>query len=159
MIILKLTLYLLLINGIPVVASRLLGKRFSMALDLGLSLPDGRRLLGESKTWRGLILATLAAALVAPAVGLSLMQGAAFGLASLLGDAMTSFLKRRLAMPPHAHAPVLDQTLEVILPLWWLHEPLGIGLHDGLAVWALFLGCHIILSPLLYRLGVRLVPW
>ena len=44
-------------NAAPVVLKRLLSDRYSTPVDGGLVLRDGRRLLGPSKTWRGVAFA------------------------------------------------------------------------------------------------------
>ena len=81
----------------------------------------GRRLLGDSKTWRGVVVAVVgcaAAALVqkplaahVPAVCLidyrdvePLWFGAAMGAGAMLGELPNSFVKRRLGIPPGATA-------------------------------------------------------
>ena len=46
-----------LANGTPVLAKLLLGGRWVWPVDFGLMLPDGNRLLGDAKTWRGVLLA------------------------------------------------------------------------------------------------------
>jgi len=43
--------------------------------------------------------------------------GLVFSLAALLGDSVTSFIKRRLGLVSGGHAPGLDQALESLLPL------------------------------------------
>ena len=43
--------------------------------------------------------------------------GLVFSLAALLGDSVTSFIKRRLGLVSGGHAPGLDQVLESLLPL------------------------------------------
>lgn len=43
--------------------------------------------------------------------------GLVFSLVALLGDSVTSFIKRRLGLVAGGHAPGLDQVLESLLPL------------------------------------------
>ncbi len=77
-------------------------------LDLGLKWMDGERIFGDHKTFRGL----LAGLLVGTIIGA--MQGRDFigffqSLGALLGDLMSSFLKRRLKRKPGQWTPVLDE--------------------------------------------------
>lgn len=119
-------------------AARLLGTRWDAPLDGGVALRDGTRLLGSHKTWRGLVAAVVCCAIVARFAGLGFGLGAAFGALALLGDAASSFIKRRLRMRPGAEVLGLDQLAEAILPLIVLQGPLGLGLADILIVAAAF---------------------
>ena len=58
-LILQLLILLMLANGIPVVAKKVLGERFACPLDRGVEFVDGRPLIGRSKTRRGVLLAVL----------------------------------------------------------------------------------------------------
>jgi CDP-diglyceride synthetase len=40
---------------------------------------------------------------------------------AMLGDSLSSFIKRRLAMPPSAMAIGIDQAPDSVLPLIYLH--------------------------------------
>ena len=82
-------------NGTPVIAKRLLGDRFAVSLDGGLVLPDGAPLFGRSKTVRGIVLAVLVTAAGAPLVVLDWRIGAIVGATAMLGDLVSSFVKRR----------------------------------------------------------------
>jgi CDP-2,3-bis-(O-geranylgeranyl)-sn-glycerol synthase len=101
-------------------------------------LAAGHRLLGEHKTWRGLAAAMLAGALVAPWLALPPWQGAVAGLLAIAGDACSSFLKRRLALPPGAWVPGLDQLPEAVLPLLLPWRALGLDLVQFAAAIAAF---------------------
>jgi CDP-2,3-bis-(O-geranylgeranyl)-sn-glycerol synthase len=115
-------------------------------IDLGKYFPDGRRILGNGKTIRGLVAGTacgivvgviqigLAPRLIASGVldnwpmfhgalgayslcTLSIVFLMAFG--SLLGDSGESFIKRRLDLERGAMFPVADQ-LDFVLGAWVL---------------------------------------
>ncbi|HEX5050448.1 MAG TPA: CDP-archaeol synthase [Planctomycetota bacterium] len=113
-------------NTAPVVAASLAGQRAAWPLDCGLVLGDGRRLLGGHKTWRGLAAATLAAGAVALAFGLAFRVGALAGASTIAGDALSSFVKRRLDRAPGAWIPGLDQLPESVLPLAVSWHALGL---------------------------------
>jgi CDP-2,3-bis-(O-geranylgeranyl)-sn-glycerol synthase len=104
-------------------------------MDFGRTLRDGERLLGDGKTWRGLVGGTLSGAVLglllflpfglaapdsswsfgAPQTDLASAAPTAFAasavlaLGALLGDVVGAFIKRRLHKPRGAKAPVLDQ--------------------------------------------------
>ncbi len=119
-------LLLILANSLPWIAGRVLGRRWGAPLDLGVTFPDGRPLLGSHKTWRGVAAAAGGCALVAAMVGLHAWTGAAFAALSMLGDAISSFCKRRLAIGPGLDVPLLDPLPEALLPLLVLRTSLGL---------------------------------
>ncbi len=85
-------------NMAPVFAARynwLAG--LNIPLDFGYQWNNGA-LLGSNKTVRGLLVGVIAAAIVGWLQG-DLLLGAGLGLGALLGDAIKSFLKRRLNIP------------------------------------------------------------
>jgi CDP-2,3-bis-(O-geranylgeranyl)-sn-glycerol synthase len=53
-------------NGAPVVAKKLLGSRFALALDGGKTFFDGHPILGPSKTIRGIAVSIVASVVSAP---------------------------------------------------------------------------------------------
>lgn len=158
LITLELFVMLVLANGAPVVAAALLKKRWSAPVDGGRLWRDGRPVLGNSKTWRGVVSGALACALFALMTGLGFVFGLLFGLLGLAGDMLSSFIKRRLGLASSARALGLDQIPEALLPMllavWWL----PVSLWVALLVVVLFTLSNIYGSPLLYRLGIRRQP-
>ena len=152
-------LLLLVANGAPVLASKLLADRAAWPIDAGLVLADGRPLLGASKTWRGLLAAMLATALAGGLLGVGWGLGAWFGLLAMLGDLAASFTKRRLGIPPSGRARFLDQLPEALLPLAVLREPLGLDWADVLIAASAFTLFEWLVSPWLYRLHIRQRPY
>ena len=130
---------LALANTAPWAAGRLLRSRGAAPLDCGATLADGSRLLGDHKTWRGLIAGALACGLATQWLGHGWALGIAFGTLSLTADAATSFVKRRLRHAPGSELPGLDQLPEALLPLIVLARPLALGLLDAIAIAAVFL--------------------
>ncbi len=95
-------------NGAPVIFG---GGR---PIDLGKRLPDGQRILGDHKTFRGFISGIVAGTLVglicSYIFSMNLMIIALpASLGALLGDMAGAFLKRRLHMAPGDALPVVDQ--------------------------------------------------
>lgn len=146
-------------NGTPIFASKLFGKRFETPLDGGLKFFDGRPLLGSSKTLRGLLLSLACTTLAAPLLGYDWVIGAGLAGASMLGDLLSSFIKRRLALPTHSQAPALDQIPESLLPLLLLRKQLALGYGEIAAILLLFIVLEIVLSRLLFRLQIRDRPY
>ncbi|RME33961.1 MAG: CDP-archaeol synthase [Gammaproteobacteria bacterium] len=156
---LKVLMLIVLANGMPVILRNLLGDRLGRPIDGGRRLRDGRPLFGPGKTWRGVAGAVVSTTLAAPLAGLSPGFGALSGLLAMTGDLLGSFLKRRIGVEPHGRAPGLDQVPESLLPALAAHWLLGLSWSGVLLVTALFTAGELLLSPLLYRLGIRQRPW
>jgi CDP-2,3-bis-(O-geranylgeranyl)-sn-glycerol synthase len=148
---------------------------------------DGRRVLGASKTWSGFLFGTFFAMpfallqawliLIAPP---NLQLVPTFGptvvdaipvavllcAGPLVGDALGSFVKRRLGLESGARAVLLDQLPFVLVPV-------GVGLvvfpatfvpvfgnWQGI-LWlvVLTLGFHVGFNWIGYKLGAKKVPW
>lgn len=136
-------------NGGPWLTGRLLGERWGAPVDLGLTLPDGRRILGSHKTWRGLGAGVIAAALVGLLTGLNLSVGAGFGVLALAGDLLSSAVKRRLGRAPGCDVPIVDQLPEASLPLVLLARPLGLNASTIVVVVVVF--CLLNMATTLLR--------
>jgi CDP-2,3-bis-(O-geranylgeranyl)-sn-glycerol synthase len=159
LVIVEILILLGVANGTPIFASRLLGKRFNAPLDGGLKLPDGRPLFGPSKTVRGLVLSVVCTMLAAALLGFEWITGAGLASASMFGDLLSSFIKRRLGLRVHSQAFGLDQVPESLLPLLVLRQHLGLGYGDIVIIIATFIVLELLLSRLLYRLHVRDRPY
>lgn len=159
LVIFKILILLGVANGTPIFATRLFGKRFNAPLDAGLKFPDGRPLFGLSKTVRGLVLSVVCTTLVAPLLGFEWIIGAGLASASMFGDLLSSFTKRRLGLRTHSQAFGLDQVPESLLPLLVLRQQLGIGYDDIAIIIAAFIVLELVLSRLLYKLHIRSQPY
>jgi hypothetical protein len=146
-------------NGTPIIAKKLLKDRFAAPLDAGMRFPDGYPIFGKSKTLRGLLIAIACTALVASLVGLSWTTGAVLGAASMAGDLLSSFIKRRLGLPPHAQAFGLDQIPEALLPVLLLRAQLGLSVGDIALLVVAFVAVEIVLSRVLFLLRIRDEPY
>ncbi|MDA9426323.1 MULTISPECIES: CDP-archaeol synthase [Bradyrhizobium] len=152
-------LLLTLANGSPVVAKKLFGSRFALALDGGVSFFDGRPVFGASKTVRGLVASTVVTAIGATVFGLSFQLGALVAIAAMAGDLFSSFLKRRMNLPPSSQALGLDQVPESLFPLLACRDMLGLNYADVfLTVWIFLVG-ELAISRVLYTLRVRDQPY
>lgn len=153
-------LFLILVaNGAPVVLARLLGDRFAFPLDAYRCLDDGFRILGNSKTLRGLVVSVATTSLAAVLIGHSAVSGLLVGTFAMLGDLSTSFAKRRLRLAESSRAFALDTLPEAMFPTVALAIS---GLVTAIDVVTLSVGFVLtaaILSPVLHSLGVRRQPY
>jgi CDP-2,3-bis-(O-geranylgeranyl)-sn-glycerol synthase len=153
-------------------------------MDFGRLARDGRRLLGDGKTWRGfaggilsgVVLGTILTAAGAAAPVLSfgpapdfLRPVALLATGALLGDVIGAFFKRRRGLPRGAKAPGLDQ-YDFLLGAFLLlaiGDPgfLGATYFTGDRLFGLLL--VIVITPALhravnivgYRMGRKKEPW
>jgi len=100
-------------------------KNYSAPVDGGRSF-GGKRVLGDGKTWRGLLCGVVAGVSVGllqmrlhptssiNLIPMTLLLAFLLSLGALSGDMVASFFKRRWGLISGAHAPLLDQ-LDYIL--------------------------------------------
>src|SRR6266436_6019889 len=148
-VILQLLILLMLANGTPVIAKKLLGDRYSYPLDGNLTFANGRPLFGRSKTIRGIVLTVLVTTASAPLVGLVAMAG----------DLASSFSKRRLNLPSSSRASGLDQVPESLFPLLACRNLLSLAAADIAVCVVMFFVGEVVLSRLLYALHLRDRPY
>jgi len=157
--ILQLLVLMTLANGTPIVAKKIFGLRFARPLDTGILFFDGRPLFGPSKTIRGIVASILITTASAPLIGLDLTIGAIVAGATIAGDLFSSFVKRRLNLPPSSQALGLDQVPESLFPLLACRDALSLTIADiALGVGIFFIG-ELILSRLLYQVYLRDEPY
>jgi CDP-2,3-bis-(O-geranylgeranyl)-sn-glycerol synthase len=156
---LRLLLLLGVANSAPIAARRLLADRWAAPLDGGLTFVDGRPLLGPGKTIRGVAAAVVATALASWVLGMSPQVGALLGAVSMAGDALASFVKRRLGVAPSGRATGLDQVPESLLPLLAVQGMLDLSAVQILAVTIAFFILEIPLARWAFRLGLRERPY
>ncbi len=156
-------------DSIPPLLARIPGlARFSMPLDCGRTW-RGQRLLGDHKTWRGTLGAIIIAGLVflvqrwlavrglvvadAPVLALPWWYGFLLGFGVIvLGDALESFMKRRLGVAPGKQWVPFDQidfTLGAYLATACLFWP-------GWSVFALLVVLNAVLAALTHYGGFLL---
>ena len=159
LVVVQLLALLSVANTTPLIVKRLLGSRFAWPLDGGIVCRDGRPLLGASKTVRGVAFALLATALAGPLVGLDMIVGLTIGATAMAGDLLSSFAKRRLALPPSSKATGIDQIPESLLPAIACRSALALSIVEIAAVTAIFFVGEVLLARLFYRLHLRDRPY
>lgn len=136
-----------------------MGSRLNLPVDLGFRLPDGNPLFGRAKTWRGVVGAVAATAVAAALFGYSLEAGALVAFYAVCGDICSSFIKRRLGMPPHSMAPLLDQVPESLFPAVMLKDLFGLDVESIIILVGAFIIAELVLSFIFYKLGIRKKPY
>lgn len=168
-----------LANIAPVLAVKIpLVNKLDTPIDGGVTI-RGKRLLGANKTWRGIIagilLATFTvavqqiivanstplAAILSPidyAALPTFLLGSLFALGALGGDAIESFFKRQLDMPPGKAWVPFDQ-IDYIIGAILLTAPL-VRLSWQQYAWAIILwvGIHFAVAYVGYLLKLKKTP-
>ena len=134
-------------------------------IDFGKKLKDNRRVLGDGKTFEGLLISltfgTTVGVIIAKFLGLNWIYISFIeSLAAMLGDMLGAFIKRRLGMERGQRAPLLDQLdffLASTLALYLLHVNLYV--LQVLIMAVIVVGLHMFTNYVAFRLKIKSVPW
>lgn len=156
---LLLLLLIMVANGAPILMRKLFAHRFDYPLDMGKRFIDHKPLLGRTKTWRGFIASIIMTSVAALVLGYGPVIGAEIALLAMLGDVFSSFVKRRLDMDSSAMAPLLDQVPESVLPAMFMMHSFDLQWQDIAVIVSAFVILELLLSRILYKLGIRHTPY
>jgi CDP-diglyceride synthetase len=146
-------------NGTPVIAAKVLGNLFAFPLDGNVTFVDGKPLFGTSKTLRGIVLSILITSAFSPLIGLDWRVGTLLAATAMLGDLLSSFLKRRIGLAASSQFFGLDQIPESLIPLLVCKFLLPLTILNIAVATAIFLIGQWVLSPLLFKLNIRNRPY
>jgi len=136
-----------------------MGKRLNFAIDCGFRLPDNNPVLGSSKTWRGVIGAIAFTSIGAVLLGYPVAVGAQIAIFAVLGDVLSSFIKRRLGMARSSMAPLIDQVPESLLPAVMLMDTFELDYLSIIILVCVFVVMELLLSLIFFKLGIRKRPY
>ena len=92
-------------------------------------------------------------------LNLSWKLGLLIGVWAMIGDLLSSFVKRRLGMAPSSKALGLDQIPEAFFPLVAVSTMLGLGWWQITYLTLLFMVIELSLSRVLYKFKIRKKPY
>ncbi len=152
-------------NATPVLANKIpLLRTWHTPLDFGLSW-RGKRLLGQNKTWRGLVTGTLLAGATATllaslngrhdALLTALALGLVMGLGALVGDAVESFFKRQFNIRAGRSWFPFDQIDYIIGGLLFVWPFAHLSLRTMAIIFVTFFGLHLITAYAAYVVGLK----
>ena len=145
-------------NGAPVIFG---GGR---PIDLGKTLPDGQRILGDNKTIRGfvggIIVGTLVGLLCSYIFAINLMPIALpASVGALLGDIVGALFKRRLHIKPGDALPGVDQLDFVVGSMLLVSLFFPISLVVALILLVVTPPIHFLTNVGAYLLGLKENYW
>ena len=149
-----------------------------MPVDFGKSDSTGNRWIGDGVTWRGLIGGTVIGIITGAVQGYfgpqilaefgdyiitpiitnipqGILIGFLLGFGALLGDAIGSFLKRRLGIGRGKPAPILDQLDFLIVALILVSFVVKLSWLFVIIAIVLTLAIHLIANSAAYLLGMK----
>jgi len=145
-------------------------KKHSTPVDFGRSF-RGKRILGDGKTWRGLIAAIIAGTVVGalqaeygPGLSDALpamtpLLGFLLGLGAMVGDMTASFLKRQSGFKRGAMVPLLDQLDYVFMAFFFAWIIVPVDWVMLLVACVITLPLHIFANLFAYAIKIKKVPW
>jgi len=144
-------------NAAPLIIAPLIKEKHPV--DFGVTMSDGKRLLGDTKTWEGFFAGVVLGAITGGLMG-RLALGSLLGFGAMLGDLGGSFIKRRLGLEPGSPTPLLDQ-LDFLAGALLLSYLAGMA-PDGVKVLALIVltpPIHVATNVLAYLIGIKDKPY
>lgn len=158
-------------NATPVIASKIFRRRTPM--DFGRNFIDGRRILGDGKTYEGFITGFLAGFIIGELTyyivkltGFNTELPNTLAVAfmcfmALIGDLIGAFIKRRLGLPRGAPAPLLDQLDFLLMSLLalWLIQPIVLRPIYVLIAVIITPPIHLATNAIAYVLKLKKEPW
>jgi uncharacterized protein len=117
MLFIQVPILLWAINVTPLLLRHSIGTRYSKPIDRGKCFWDGQRIFGDNKTGRGIFAGIVVGGLFAKIIGFTFSIGVCAGYLDMLGDLITSFIKRRIHKPSGTTMPGFDQVFEGLLPV------------------------------------------
>ncbi|MBF0398946.1 MAG: CDP-archaeol synthase, partial [Desulfobacterales bacterium] len=114
----KILILLFAVNFAPTFATYYLHNKWIKPLDMGYDFIDGRPVLGNHKTIRGALSGIFAGTITGYLLGFPIVMGFLVGFFSMIGDILSSFIKRRINYPIGSVVIGLDQIFEGIFPFF-----------------------------------------
>lgn len=145
-------------NGAPVLAGG------GLPMDFGRNFVDGKRVLGNNKTFKGFFFG------LAIGVFVGLVEYLVFGeypllfsflspLGALSGDLAGAFLKRRLGIAPGGLLPIIDQ-IDFVVGAVLFSLPLGVVSWElAITVMLITPPIHLLTNFVAFKLKLKSNPW
>jgi CDP-2,3-bis-(O-geranylgeranyl)-sn-glycerol synthase len=127
-------------------------------IDFGLKFKK-KRLLGDGKTIEGFLIGLSAGLISTMVLGLDFRVGFIVALASLAGDLIGSFIKRRLGLKRGEEVPLMDQLGFIITTYIALSFLIKMNYLLALLLMVVTYVAHRLTNVIAYLLKLKKVPW
>lgn len=155
-------------NMSPVLANKLPGiKNWNTPVDFGTTL-HGKRVLGDNKRWRGIVVGTILGGVTAVIVSklnantvvtvAPFWVGIILGFGALAGDVIESFFKRRVGIKPGNAWFPFDQTDYIVGGLAAIYPFVQLPSWVMITIFVVYFGLHLLVAYIGYLLGLKDKP-
>lgn len=161
-------------NSIPPVAKKIPFLRdWKTPIDFGMEV-RGKRILGQNKTWRGLLLGSIGGGLTAFLLYPALVSknstiltaspasffliGFLLGAGALLGDSVESFFKRQLGKPSGSSWLFFDQLDYVVGAILFSLPFVRFSFSQYVVMAVTYFSLHILISYVSFKMGIKEQP-
>ena len=127
-------------------------------VDGGKLWSDGKPILGKNKTIRGCLSGILAGAIIGAIQG-NLIGGLAQGTGAILGDLISSFMKRRNDYTPGSSMPIVDQLDFITLAVILSYPFQATDLVSVLIIMVITVPIHYATNYVAWLLKLKKNPW
>ena len=155
-------------NMSPVLANKVPGLReWKTPIDFGRHF-RGKRILGDNKTWRGLLTGTVVGGITAVIVSrlnantvvtiVPFWTGILLGFGALAGDSIESFFKRQVGVKPGDSWFPFDQLDYIIGGLLAILPLVALPMWVITTILTVYFVLHLLVAYLAYRVGLKSKP-
>ena len=161
-------------NSIPPVAKKIpFLREWKTPIDLGMEI-RGKRMLGQNKTWRGLLLGSIGGGFTALLLYPFLVSrnstiltvshesffviGFLLGAGALLGDSVESFFKRQLGKPSGSSWLFFDQLDYIVGAILFSLPFVRFSIAQYAVMVVTYFSLHILISYISFKMGIKEQP-
>lgn len=148
-------------------------KKNEPPMDLGMKFYDSRRILGKGKTWTGFFIGIATGTFIGiltwilnviriyPNFETHVLVAFLLSLGTMVGDAIGSFIKRRMGVKSGKSIPILDQVTFLAFALIFVipYFPAGLDLINVIILFVITYFVHYLSNMIAYKLKLKSVPW
>jgi CDP-2,3-bis-(O-geranylgeranyl)-sn-glycerol synthase len=141
-------------------------------IDMKMKFYDSRRILGEGKTWVGFFVGIITGTIIGALIWLiglqriynfqtHIMVSFLLSTGTMVGDAVGSFIKRRISIRRGRPLPLLDQLGFLIFALVFAYNylPAFMDVYTIAILMVITVFVHYAANRIAYKMKLKSVPW